>query len=124
MARSRQEALSALLRAAGPLRGIADELDHFPQEPGPGETLELTRSTAAGVLARYLIGDLTATAVTDWARLIEPRFDVVPERAARAEVARLLYELANQSIGEPLTPAYAQKWIRRLGHEPPRSMFG
>ena len=124
MAKTRQEALSALLQVAGPLRDIADELDHFPLEPEEGERVELTRSTAAAVLARYLTGDLTATAVTDWARLIEPRFDVIPDRSARPEVAGLLHELANQSIGEPLTPAFAQKWIRRLGYEPPKSKFG
>ncbi len=116
--------MESLLRLDSPLVDLARQLDEFPFDSGGEDRVELTRSHAAAVLAKYLRGDFTAHRVKGWAKILEGRDDVLFDRKDPESVRRLIFELANPEINDPLTPELAREWIVRLGYQVPASSQG
>ncbi|MFC3107577.1 hypothetical protein ACFQAT_01365 [Undibacterium arcticum] len=76
------------------------------------ETLAELKSThIAGVLNRFLAGELNSPEVESWANAIECREDIrVPDALTREAV----HELANPTLTTALTSLRAQWWLSRL----------
>lgn len=82
------------------LDDLIGDLKQFPWD-GEVELVALTRSHIASVLQRFCSGELSGETVEVWANTIEFRDDVAYD--PDSSVGRLLHELANPIITEPLT---------------------
>jgi hypothetical protein len=69
------------------------------------------------VLRRYLIGELTAEQVTDWADLVECREDIGAEEN-ETWLNDFIFRLANPNLSEAITPGVAREILKELSAKP------
>lgn len=85
-------------------------LSEFEWECGEN-LIELEPAHIAGVLTKFLAGELNSAQVESWANAVECREDIgVPEALTREAV----HELANSTLTAALTGSRAQWWLARL----------
>ncbi len=84
------------------------------------ELVTLSRVHVVGLLQRYLRGELTSSDLETWADAVEGRDDIGYEQDHGDVLRALVFETANPTLAEPITPSYAHGWITRLGGNPRR----
>jgi hypothetical protein len=100
----RKAILLDLVGITRPLEEILVDLRRFSidhHEP----LITLERGHIAAALRRYADGQLTDVTIEEWANAIEGRDDIGYD--PRSIVGRLLHELANPVLTEPLSPSRA-----------------
>lgn len=108
--RSRQECLRDLVRLAAPLDRLRGELAQHPWD-SPVPFVTLCAGDVVRVLDRFLKGELTASAVEEWADALEMREDVTFEKEL---VKEAIFDLANPVLQGALTLEVASRWLDRL----------
>jgi len=109
----REQLLNDLLGLRRPISIIRDGLSKFPWDGDP-DLVTLTRTHLRSVLQRFIDGHLTVADVEAWAETLEGRDDVGIE-ADQAELLKtIVFELATQELGLPLTPTLAERLIDEL----------
>jgi hypothetical protein len=73
-----------------------------------GDGLDLTKKHLAMALQRYLLGELSDSDIETWANQIEGREDIQFEAGSEQEIEKILYELANPALTQPLNHARAK----------------
>jgi hypothetical protein len=96
----RRSILRDLVQLSRPLDDILDDLQRFPWD-SEVEFVALTAGNISSILRRYRDGELSAETVEAWADAIELRDDIACDPDAVA--GKILFELANPLINEPLT---------------------
>ena len=97
--------------AAAAVRGLPWDSD--------GELVTLVRANAIGLLQRYIRGELTRSDLEMWADAVEARDDIGLEQGQEDVLRAFVFETANPTLAEPISPSYAHRWITRLGGIPP-----
>jgi hypothetical protein len=81
---------------------------------GDGDAAVLRRDHAASVLHRYVAGELGAQEVAAWATALRGRADVGFEPGAEEALKRLLAELADPMLTQPIATESARAWVDKL----------
>lgn len=109
---TRKDALWALVRFDRPIEAIRGGVDAFHFDWDRAALVVLTREHVAGVLCRWLAGELTETEVEDWANLVEGRDDLDLDPADPA-VADAIFDLANPLLQGEL-PEIGRGLVQKL----------
>jgi hypothetical protein len=98
---NRLSVIRDLLEISRPLAEISAQLSTLDWDyEGDGE--KLTRYHLASALQRYLDNSLSASDIEAWANLIEFREDVSFEEDHYQQIEKVLHELANPLLTQPL----------------------
>jgi hypothetical protein len=100
----RKSILLDLVGITRPLDEILVDIRRFSLDCD-GPLIMLERRHIAAALRRYADGQLTGATIENWANSIEGRDDI--GYAPRSIVGRILHELANPILTEPLSPSRA-----------------
>ncbi|MNT14703.1 hypothetical protein D3C72_1497180 [compost metagenome] len=76
--------------------------------------VNLERQHMGNVLHRFLLGELEAQEVEDWANAIEGREDIGREAGFEDLVNAMLFDLANPLLNQTLTKETAAAWVEKL----------
>jgi hypothetical protein len=107
----RRSIISDLAEFRRPLESILCDLKRFPRDCEV-PLVTFGESHLAFVLRRYRNSELTSSDVELWANAIEGRDDI--EYDPDTNAGRLLHELANPVLTEPLTPARAAEMLELI----------
>jgi hypothetical protein len=110
----RETLLRSLIKRERPTNGIVKELAQFPWD---SETALQTVTVEDGVsvLRRFLIGELNATDLEDWANAIEGREDLEYGSGPRGQVLkRVIVEMANPTMYRQIDRSTVQDWLTVL----------
>lgn len=107
METSRANVLQSLVNLSSSLEDVRAALASFSWDY-TGEPQVLTALNVRSVLQRFVAQELTSAEVESWANLIEGREDVVLQTAADNTLDEVLYELANPTLTQSLTPQRAR----------------
>jgi hypothetical protein len=77
----------------------------------------LSREHVLGLLTRYLHRELTPDDLEAWANAVEGREDLGALPGDEELLRAFVFETANPSLNEPISDAYAHRWLERLGGE-------
>jgi hypothetical protein len=107
--------LKALVRYDRPedLAETMRQLQAFDHDRGQ-RLVRLTREGIASVLERYLQGNLSAHEVEAWADAVEMREDIEFGDGNDEVSVRVIWEMANPLLTQPLTQEIAQGFVRDL----------
>jgi hypothetical protein len=111
---TRARVLAAIIGLEGQLAMNLAELRKLGWD-GDVDLAILTREHARHLLDRFLSDQLSATECQQWAEALEAREDVGFEAAYEDQLKRLVFELANPELAEPLTPRRATTLSAVLG---------
>jgi hypothetical protein len=109
----RERLLLELLTLRRPIKLIRDELSKF-QWDSDTELVILTRTHLKELLGNFIAGHLTVADIEAWAETVEGRDDIGLEEEHEELLKSIVFELATQAIGRPLTPTLAQLFIDEL----------
>ncbi len=109
----RRVILENLLTLSRPLPQLKQELAAFGFDYG-GEPVELSANELAAVLQKFLDGLIPATAVEDWADLIEVREDVDYPESQKDVISDIIYQLANPVLEGSLDADKAREFLALL----------
>lgn len=99
---NRKTVLEKLVNFNAPIKNISNSLSKFPWDCDK-ELVTLDIKKIENVMRLYIAGKLTAGEVEDWANLIECRDDIEFEKEHVETIQKIIYELANPQINEPIT---------------------
>lgn len=90
------------------------------------ELVLLTRAHVVAMLQRYLRCELNEADLEAWADAVEGRDDIGAEPGDEELLRAFVFETANPMIAEPISDAFARRWVERLGgdHRPPSAATG
>ena len=109
----RKQLLLELLSPHRPVPAIREELSKF-QWDSETELVSLTRDHLKKLLGDFIGGHLIVSEVQMWAETIEGRDDIGME-SERAELLKsIIFEMATQELGRPLTRSLAERYIEEL----------
>jgi hypothetical protein len=113
--RSRLEILRDLIALAAPLEQLRVELAEYEWD-SPAALVTLGVGDIVRVLERFLVGDVSALNVNEWADAVEMRDDIqVADEVAREAI----FDLANPALQGDLTVESAKLLIEHLKEEDP-----
>jgi hypothetical protein len=112
----RNIALDALLRFEQPIDRLEASLAGFPWD-AVAEVAWLSSTHITSVLNRFLTGRISAVEVEAWANAIEGRDDIGLDRENEQLLRRLVHELANPLLTQPLTRERAIDLLRDMESE-------
>jgi hypothetical protein len=107
----RASLLRSLISIGRPVSDIVSDLRQFPWD-SKLPLVQLSPSNALSIMRRYESGQLSNTEVEEWANAIEGRDDI--DIARHPSLRELIFQLANPTLTQPLTPELARDWIKRL----------
>jgi hypothetical protein len=110
---NRLDLISSLLELSISLDELTKELNKFPWDYD-GKGVELTRIHLSRILERYLKDELSENEIEQWANMIECREDICFEKGFERHIDKILHELANPILFEPLNKGLAQILFRKL----------
>jgi hypothetical protein len=110
---TRTEYLESLLRPDGPLRDIRRALTSFGWD-SEEELVTLTRQHIRDLILRFMVGELRAEDVEEWADAIEGRDDIGLEAGHEDFLLQTIFSLANPAISEQLTYESAEHLLSQL----------
>ena len=113
MGRNRAQLLRALIAYELPIEPVLADLRGFGWD-APNPLVVLAREDIVRILDRYLVGDLGAPEVTDWADLVERRADIAFPGGDKDVLSDALFRLANPNLRNDVTPELAQIIRREL----------
>lgn len=113
MTEKRKRFLSQLVGCHAGLDEVGQHLQTFPWD-SETELVSLKANDLAGVLQRFLRGELTSAEVERWSNLIEGRDDIGFEERRIEAVRDVLFELANPLLTMKLTRDRAYQLLKLL----------
>jgi hypothetical protein len=113
--KTRQEYLNALVNLDRPLSTILPILKTFPWDNGEA-LITLKKDHLIHILDRYLNSSLSATDLENWANAIECREDITYEIEGEDLVNDIIFDLANPTLNEPLSPELVGQYISQLSN--------
>lgn len=105
--------LTNLLNFGQGINMLKEELVKFRWD-SEEELVVLKRKHLAGVLIKFLNGQLSGDDVTEWANAIELREDIGIESENENLIKDIMFDLANPEINYKLDSARARKYIESL----------
>jgi hypothetical protein len=112
-ARGRRDALVDLIELRLPLNAAIAAVRELPWDSDL-ELVVLVRANLVALLQRYLLGELSPTDLEEWANAIEGRVDIGLEPRHEELLQAFVFEIANPLLAEPISDAYARRWLDRL----------
>jgi hypothetical protein len=113
-AQARRELLADLLELRHAPHTAAAAVRAMPWD-SDSELVVLSRAHVLRLLQRYLRGELESSDLETWADAVEARDDIGYEHDQDDALRAFVFETANPTLAEPISPGYADRWIRRLG---------
>lgn len=113
--KTRQEYLNALVNFDQPLSTILPILKTFPWDSREA-IITLKKEHLIDVLDRYLKNTLSATDLENWANAIECREDITYETDYEDIINDIIFDLANPTLNDPLSPKLVEQYISQLSH--------
>jgi hypothetical protein len=109
----REQLLLELLNSRQPIHVIRAELSKF-QWDSETELVTLTRAHLKKVLSDFVAGHLTVSDVETWAETVEGRDDIGIDAEHSELLKSIVFELATQELGLPLSPSLAERYMEEL----------
>jgi len=109
----RKQLLLELLTPRRSVLEIREELFKF-QWDSEAELVSLTRAHLKNLLGDFIGSRLAVSDVETWAETIEGRDDIGFESEYAELLKSIIFELATQELGRPLTPSVAKSYIEEL----------
>ena len=103
-----------LLELNEPLINIKNKLSNFSWD-SKEELVHLTVNHVLSILHRFLSGELTISELDEWANAIECREDIGYALEQEEILKKIIFDLANPELANPLTDTMVNKWIDMLG---------
>jgi hypothetical protein len=113
--KTRQECLNALVNFDRPLSTILPILKTFPWDNGEAP-ITLKKDHLIYILDRYLDNSLSVTEIENWANAIEGREDLTYETDSENLINDIIFDLANPTLNEPISPELATRYIGELSN--------
>jgi hypothetical protein len=111
--RDRVSILQDLVQYRRHLDELASELAGYDWD-SQQRLVELSRADVCSVLSRYVDDKLDADQCRNWAEALLGRDDIGMEHEHESVLKDLLFWMSTPEINQPMTPALAREWIRRL----------
>jgi hypothetical protein len=109
----REQLLAELLSPRRPIDLIREELSQFPWDFN-SELVILERTHLKAMLGNFIAEQLTVADIEGWAEAIEGRDDIGFEAGHEELLKTILFELATQELGLPLSRSLAERLVREL----------
>jgi hypothetical protein len=109
----RELLLAELLSPRRPIGLIREELFQFPWD-SKSELVIFKRTHLKAMLGSFITDHLTVADIEAWAEAIEGRDDIGFEAEHEELLKTILFELATQELGLPLSRSLAERLIREL----------
>lgn len=116
--KTRQEYLNALVNFDQPLSTILPILKTFSWDSSEA-IITLKKEHLIDVLDRYLNNALSVTDLENWADAIECREDIAYETDYEAIINDIIFDLANPTLNDPLSPKLIEQYISQLSNSKP-----
>lgn len=113
MRRDRASILQDLVQFRRHLDELESELADYDWD-SQQRLVVLSRADVSSVLSRYVDNELDTDQCRDWAEAILGRDDIGMEHEHEPVLKDLLFQISTPEINQPMTPALAREWLRRL----------
>ncbi len=110
MIKKRKKLLKSLLEMNGAISVICAQLSEFGWDCEE-DLITFKSNNALSVLNQYLKHQITKDDLEEWANAIEGREDISFEKDY---LKKLIYDLANPILTEPITNHTAKRWIMKI----------
>lgn len=112
----RREALIDLIQLRVTTAEAVEAVRGYPWD-SEIEVVMLRQEDIAALLKRYIQAELSSSDLEAWANAVEGREDIGVDAAGEHKIRTFLFETANPALANPISDAYAQRWITSLSSD-------